>query len=88
MKSKPGGRQRFVRKHRSKAEKVPDDGSIVLDLPLTWRNILALIGVRPESMSRVFRKLDEEGWARYSGRTVYVRDFDGLMCEIGPDRGV
>ncbi|MDP7653003.1 MAG: Crp/Fnr family transcriptional regulator [Rhodospirillales bacterium] len=65
-----------------------DDGSLVLDLPLTWRNISALIGVRPESMSRVIRKLDDEGWAHFSGRTVYVRDFDGLVGEIGPDRVV
>jgi CRP/FNR family transcriptional regulator len=62
-----------------------DDGALVLELPLTWRNISALIGVRPESLSRVIRKLDEEGWAHFSGRTVVVRDFDRLMGEIGPD---
>ena len=65
-----------------------DDGSLVLELPLTWRNISALIGVRPESISRVIRKLDEEGLAHFSGRTVYVRDFDRLIDEIGPDTGV
>jgi CRP/FNR family transcriptional regulator len=64
------------------------DGSLVLELPLTWRNISALIGVRPESMSRVIRKLDEEGLAHFRGHTVRIRDFERLMKEIGPDRGV
>ena len=62
-----------------------EDGSLVLELPLTWRNISALIGVRPESMSRVVRKLDEEGLAHFSGRTVHVRDFDKLLDQIGLD---
>jgi len=65
-----------------------DDDLLVPVLPLTWRNISAPTGVRPKPMSWVIRKLDEEGLAHFSGRTVYVRDVDRLIDEIGSDSGI
>ena len=62
------------------------DGSTMIDLPLTWRNISALIGVRPESMSRVIRKLEIDGIANFNCHTVHVLKIERLLDDLDPDR--
>jgi len=58
------------------------DGSIMIDLPVSWRNISSLIGVRPESMSRVIRKLENDGVADFSGHTICWHHIERLLGEL------
>ncbi len=48
------------------------DGAIVIDLPLSRQDLAALMGIRPESLSRVIRSLEEEGIVRFSGRRAFI----------------
>ena len=59
-----------------------DDGSMILKLPLSRQDLAAMIGTSPESMSRTIRKLEDDGIARFSGRTVHVPKIDILLNEI------
>lgn len=59
-----------------------EDGTLTLELPLSRRDIAAMLGARPESLSRAVRQLEDEGIARFSGRTVTIPDLDALIDEI------
>ena len=61
-----------------------DDGGLVLHLPFSRRDLAALIGTQPESLSRLIRDLSADGVAEFSGRTVQVRDIDRLHAEFAP----
>lgn len=56
-----------------------EDGSTTLTLPLSRQDMAAMIGVRPESMSRTIRSLEDDGIASFSGRIVRVPEIDGLI---------
>jgi CRP/FNR family transcriptional regulator len=60
-----------------------EDGSLTLELPMARRDLAAMIGARPESMSRIIRKLNDDGIARFSGRTVEVPSVRRLIDELG-----
>jgi len=47
-----------------------EDGRLQVDLPMSRQDMAAMIGIRPESMSRIIRALEDEGVAEFSGRTV------------------
>ena len=66
---------------------VADDGVMTVDLPLSRRDIAALLGVRPESLSRAVRALDDAGIARFDGRRVTVPDLDALIDELETAEG-
>ncbi|MBI2978354.1 MAG: Crp/Fnr family transcriptional regulator [Rhodospirillales bacterium] len=59
-----------------------EDGAMVLELPLSRQDMAAMIGIRPESMSRTIRSLEEDDIARFSGRRVHVRNIDDLIEEL------
>lgn len=46
------------------------DGSRSLMLPLSWRDIAAMVGTSPEVLSRTLRRLAEEGRLIFHGRYV------------------
>ena len=54
-----------------------------LDLPLTRRDMAALIDVRPETLSRALGELRDEGLAISSGRHFVVPDCDRLIKATG-----
>ncbi len=58
------------------------DGALKLELPLSRQDMAAMIGVRPETMSRAIRKFEDDGIAFFSGRTVQVPDVSVLFDEI------
>lgn len=70
----------LIDRHGSKS----DDGSSNLTLPLSRQDLAAMIGTSPESMSRTIKKLEDDGIAQFSGRTVHVPVIDTLLDEIEP----
>jgi CRP-like cAMP-binding protein len=60
------------------------DGSRVLQLPLSRRDLASMIGTRHETLSRIIGRLEEDGIARFSGRTVHVARPHSLLDEIRP----
>lgn len=64
---------------------VGDDGSILLELPLSRTDLAALLGTRRESIARAIRALQDAGVARFEGRSVRIPDLDSLFDELeGP----
>lgn len=61
---------------------VSKDGAMEIDLPLSRQDMAAMIGIRPESMSRTIRSLEEDEIARFSGRRVRIRNIDDLLDEL------
>ncbi len=59
-----------------------DDGRVVLELPLSRPDLAAMVGARPESVSRAIREMTADGVAYFSGRTVNIPDFESLLREI------
>jgi CRP/FNR family transcriptional regulator len=64
--------------------KTAADGGLSIELPLSRGDLAAMIGARPESMSRTIRKMEDEGIAKFAGRTVHVPRIDQLINELGP----
>lgn len=63
-------------------------GSFTLELPLSRQDLAALIGTRPESMSRTIKSLEDDGVAHFSGRTVHVPELEHLLDEIAVEEDV
>ena len=59
-----------------------EDGSISLELPLSRQDLAAMIGIRPETMSRTIRQFEDDGIAHFSGRTVHVPRVASLLDEF------
>lgn len=59
-----------------------DKGGLVMDLPLSRQDLAAMIGTRPESMSRTIRSLEEDDIAHFSGRRVHVPHVAALLREL------
>jgi CRP/FNR family transcriptional regulator len=54
-------------------------GGLVFQLPIRRQEMAALVGVRPETLSRVIRDLEQEGLATFDGRRIVVPQPDQLM---------
>lgn len=65
---------------------VDEQGILSIQLPISRQDIAALLGVRPESISRSIRQLEEDNVVRFHGRTVLVPDLDPLLDELEVDR--
>ena len=59
-----------------------EDGSLVIELPLSRQDMAAMVGTRPETIARAVRSLEDEGIARFAGRKVVVPDLDALLDVI------
>ena len=59
-----------------------EQGTLDLELPLARQDMAALIGVRPESVARAIRALEEDGVANFKGRHVHIPDLDTLLGEL------
>lgn len=46
------------------------DGTRSLTLPLSWRDIAAMVGTSPEVLSRTLRRLSDQGRLAFTGRRV------------------
>lgn len=58
------------------------DGAFELELPLARQDMAALIGVRPESVARAVRALEDDRVATFRGRAVTIPDIDRLLAEL------
>lgn len=61
---------------------VGEDGALRIALPLARRDLAAMLGARPESLSRALRQLENDGVARFEGRAVVIPDLDALIDEL------
>lgn len=61
---------------------VSRDGMVKLELPLSRRDLAAMVGARPETITRVIRKIEEDGIAEFSGRMVTIPEVLRLHKEI------
>lgn len=59
-----------------------NDGSQFMQLPLSRRDLASMIGARHETLSRIISRLEEDGLARFSGRTVHLTQPHSLLQEI------
>ena len=59
--------------------------NIAIDLPLSRQDMAALIGIRPETMSRTIKQFEKDGIARFSGRRVSILHLDKLMDALEAD---
>jgi len=67
---------------RDRYETVSSDGEVTMELPLSRQDLAAMIGIRPETMSRTIRQFESDGIAHFSGRTVRVPKVADLFDEI------
>lgn len=72
---------------KDRAATVDEDGNITVDLPLPRRDMAAMLGARPESLSRAIRQFEDEGIARFGSREVLVPDLDALIDEVEGRQG-
>lgn len=56
-------------------------GRRIIGLPMNRRDMAAMIGVRPESLSRLLAQFEHSGIARFCGRDVEIQDFIALIRE-------
>ena len=59
-----------------------ETGEILIDLPLSRRDLADLIAVRPETLSRAIHELEHDGIALFAGRTVRIPDLDRMFDEL------
>lgn len=64
---------------------ITDDGKLLIELPISRRDMAEMIGVRSESLSRTIRQLTDQGILTFSGRRVWINTADQLINELGPE---
>ncbi|MCG8509742.1 MAG: Crp/Fnr family transcriptional regulator [Rhodospirillales bacterium] len=67
---------------RQQYGRVGKDGTLLLELPMSRRDLAEMIGARPESVSRTLREIKNDGLIRISGRKVGIDQFDRLVDEL------
>ncbi len=53
-----------------------------LRIPMSRRDLASMIGVRNETLSRIIRRLEDDGVASFSGRCVDIPKIEALISEI------
>jgi len=59
------------------SEEQGSSSQVTLDIPKG--QLASLLGTIPETLSRIFSRMTEEGLIRVEGRTIYIDDFEGLQ---------
>ncbi|MBC8270290.1 MAG: Crp/Fnr family transcriptional regulator [Rhodospirillaceae bacterium] len=67
---------------RERCGSLIDDGSLFLELPLTRRDMASMLGIRPESLSRLVREIENEGLAHFSGSKITISNPASLLREL------
>lgn len=62
--------------------KIVDDGSLLMELPLTRRDIAAMLGIRAESLSRLVHDIEDEGLIHFSGNKIIISRPETLLKEL------
>jgi CRP/FNR family transcriptional regulator len=53
-----------------------------IELPVQRKDLAALLGATPESISRLIHRLDQEGLVRFDGRQVAISNLHRLAAEV------
>lgn len=60
----------------------PKDSAIMLNVPLTHKDIATLIGITRETTSLEMKKLEKQGYVSRSGKLLVINNIDKLEHEI------
>ena len=72
----------FLLALKDRVGQVSDDGVLTVELPLSRKDLAALLGARRESIARAIRALEEAKVANFTGRSVRIPDLDTLLDEL------
>ncbi|VAW18345.1 hypothetical protein MNBD_ALPHA12-810 [hydrothermal vent metagenome] len=72
----------FLLAMKKRYGRVTDEGKLLIELPISRRDMAEMIGVRTESLSRTIRKMTDDGVLTFSGHRVWLNDVDLLASEI------
>lgn len=61
------------------AEEQGSSAQVTLDIPKG--QLASLLGTIPETLSRIFAKMSEEGLIRVDGRVIHIDNFEGLQAK-------
>jgi len=67
---------------KDRSASADDEGRLTIELPLSRRDMAAMLGTRPESLSRLIRDFATDGVAHFGAREVVVPDLDALLDEL------
>jgi CRP/FNR family transcriptional regulator len=67
---------------KDRSASADDEGRLTIELPLSRRDLAAMLGTRPESLSRLIRDFETDGVAYFGSREVTVPDLDALLDEV------
>lgn len=59
-----------------------EDGEHRVELPVSRQDLAELVGTAPETMSRIIHRIQNEGLARFDGRTVHLLDLDAICSDL------
>ncbi len=57
-------------------------GEMLFEMPLSRQDLAALIGTRPESLSRIIKTMEEDGIVSFAGRKVCIPEKELLLNEL------
>jgi CRP/FNR family transcriptional regulator len=63
---------------------VHDDGTIILSLPMSRRDLASMLGTRPETITRLTKALEADEVAFFKGRRATIPDIDRMLDEVEP----
>jgi CRP/FNR family transcriptional regulator len=72
----------FLLTLKDRVGQMDDDGILTVELPLSRKDLAALLGARRESIARAIRALEDAKVASFVGRTVRIPDLDTLLDEL------
>jgi len=67
---------------KDRSASADEQGRLTIELPLSRRDLAAMLGTRPESLSRLIRDFASDGVAHFGPREVVVPDLDALLDEL------
>ena len=67
---------------KDRSASADEEGQLTIELPLSRRDLAAMLGTRPESLSRLIREFETDGVAHFGSRQVVVPDLDVLLDEL------
>ena len=67
---------------KDRSAQADDEGRLTIEMPLSRRDLAAMLGTRPETVSRLIRDFAADGVAHFDQRQVVVPDLDVLLDEL------
>ena len=67
---------------KDRSASADEQGRLTIELPFSRRDMAAMLGTRPESLSRLIRVFESDGIAHFGTREVMVPDLDVLLDEL------